>query len=174
MLGDPTEAALIVAAEKAGLSRAGLERDYPRVGEIPFDSETKRMVTVHRTPEGGTVAYVKGSPDALLEASRSRSGPAASRPSRRAIGGAGRSGTGNWPALPCACWAWRTGNCRRGTAADDLGQDLVFVGLVGMIDPLRDEAKAAIATCREAGIRTDDDHRRPAGDGRRDRAPARD
>ena len=61
VLGDPTEAALIVAAEKAGLDRTAVERDFPRLGEVPFSSETTRMAAVHGTPEGRSVAYVKGS-----------------------------------------------------------------------------------------------------------------
>jgi Ca2+-transporting ATPase len=154
VLGDPTEAALLIAADKAGLDRAGLERDYPRVGEIPFDSEARRMVTVHRTPEGQTVAYVKGSPGALLEASRSRvraGGGAPLTPSdRRRWEERNRELAG--AALRVLGLAYR--ELPEGYGPDDLGQDLVFVGLVGMIDPLRDEAKAAIATCREAGIRT--------------------
>jgi len=154
VLGDPTEAALIIAADKAGLGRAGLERDYPRIGEIPFDSEAKRMVTVHRTPEGRTVAYVKGSPSALLEASRSqvRAGGVAplTASDRRRWEETNRELAG--AALRVLGLAYR--DLPEGYGADDLGQDLVFVGLVGMIDPLRDEAKAAIATCREAGIRT--------------------
>ena len=69
ILGDPTEAALIVAATKGALDRATLEREYPRIAEIPFTSESNRMATVHRTAQGKTVAYVKGSPGTLLEAS---------------------------------------------------------------------------------------------------------
>jgi P-type Ca2+ transporter type 2C len=67
VLGDPTEGALIVAAEKAGLEHDKLEDIYERVDEAPFDSETKRMVTVHRTPEGSLVAYMKGAPAAVME-----------------------------------------------------------------------------------------------------------
>ena len=62
VLGDPTEGALLVAAVKAGMGKDDLERESPRVGEVPFSSESKRMVTVHRTPDGRTVAYVKGAP----------------------------------------------------------------------------------------------------------------
>jgi len=69
VLGDPTEAALIVAAEKAGMNQAALSHDFPRTSEVPFDPASKRMVTVHRTPQGPTVAYVKGSPGTLLAAS---------------------------------------------------------------------------------------------------------
>ncbi|HEY1066006.1 MAG TPA: HAD-IC family P-type ATPase, partial [Pirellulales bacterium] len=68
-VGDPTETALVVAGEKAGLHRSELERDYPREDESPFDSDSKHMVTVHRTPEGAKRAYVKGSPGKLLELS---------------------------------------------------------------------------------------------------------
>ena len=154
ILGDPTEGALIVAAEKARMDRAALERDYPRLAEIPFNSETKRMVTVHRTPEGATVAYLKGSPGTLLEASASH------------IGAAGIS-----PLTPTDRKQWEESNRElAGTALrvlglayrelpekyleEDLFRDLIFVGQVGMIDPLRDEAASTIATCREGGIRT--------------------
>jgi Ca2+-transporting ATPase len=153
VLGDPTEAALVVAAEKAGLSRAALERAYPRVREVPFSSERQRMVTVHRAPEGGLVAYVKGSPGVVLEASRSRLGAGGEEPltaaDRERLLGANREMAGR--ALRVLAVAYRT---LPDPGAAPLDRDLVFVGLVGMMDPLRDEARAAIAACGEAGIRT--------------------
>ena len=60
VLGDPTEAALIVVAEKAGMSLASLAPDFPRLSEVPFDSVSKRMITVHRGPQGPAIAFVKG------------------------------------------------------------------------------------------------------------------
>lgn len=153
VLGDPTEAALIVAAEKSGLDRPSMEREYPRIAEVPFSSQTKRMVTVHRTPEGTAIAYLKGSPGTLLEASVSQLGA-----------------TGVAPLTPASRQRWEETNRElAGTALrvlglayrqlpeaygdDDLNRELVFVGQVGMIDPLREEARATMDTCREAGIR---------------------
>ena len=153
VLGDPTEAALIVAAEKAGLDRAELDRDYPRTREVPFDSETNRMVTVHATADGRMIAYVKGAPATVLEASVSVLG-----------------GDGVVPMSPAALQRARTANDELAAEAlrvlglayrelsedydeDDLARGLTFVGLVGMIDPLREGARETIAICREAGIR---------------------
>lgn len=154
VLGDPTEAALVVAAEKAGLDRAALERDYPRTGEVPFDSETKRMATVHTAPNGRSVAYVKGSPGAVLEASVSMIGPAgeivpmteALRAQSRATNDALASS-----ALRVLGLAYRELPSECGE--EDLTRELVFVGFVGMIDPLRDEARETVAVCRAAGVR---------------------
>ncbi|MGQ9691691.1 MAG: cation-translocating P-type ATPase, partial [Thermoproteota archaeon] len=67
IFGDPTEGAIIVSAAKAGIWKERLEKDYPRVGEIPFTSERKRMTTIHRTLEGETHAYMKGAPEIVLE-----------------------------------------------------------------------------------------------------------
>ncbi len=154
VLGDPTEAALIVAAEKAGIQLAALDRDYPRTKEVPFSSETKQMVTVHRTPEGKLLAYVKGSPAAVLEASTSVLGPegagvmsAEARQGARATNDALAAS-----ALRVLGLAYR--ELPEGFVDDDLTRELTFVGLVGMLDPLRDEARATIATCHQAGIRT--------------------
>jgi Ca2+-transporting ATPase len=153
VLGDPTEAALLVAAEKAGLRPADLERAYPRVAEVPFDSRTKRMITVHRTPEDAMVAFVKGSPGTLLEASsgllRSEGVTPVTADDRRNWEEANQKLAGD--ALRVLGLAYR--KLPDAYDEDDLGRELVFVGLVGMMDPLRDEVKSAIATCREAGIR---------------------
>ncbi len=150
VLGDPTEAALVVAAEKAGLHADELQQQFPRVSEVPFDSDAKRMVTVHRTAEGKTVAFVKGSPGALLTASVSQvSGAALDESARRKWLDMNESLAKD--ALRVLGLAYR--ELPESYSDEDLHRELTFVGLVGMIDPLRDEAKAAIATCRAAGIR---------------------
>ena len=154
VLGDPTEAALIVAAEKAGMNRATLTVQFPRVREVPFDSTTKRMTTVHRTPDGRTLAFVKGSPATVLAASSAQVRTAGVVPlppddrRRWEESNQGLAGT----ALRVLGLAYR--ELPEGHDESDLARDLIFVGLVGMSDPLRDEAKAAIAACRAAGIRT--------------------
>ncbi|MEP7380335.1 MAG: cation-transporting P-type ATPase [Gemmatimonadota bacterium] len=154
VLGDPTEGALIVAAAKAGLDHATLKRDYPRLTEVPFDSVVKRMVTVHRTPGGQVVAYVKGSPAALLHASTTIVTPEGTvelTPARnRAVRDTNEVLAGE--ALRVLGLAYR--ELAPGYTQDDLTSSLTFLGCVAMIDPLRAEAKATIATCRAAGIRT--------------------
>lgn len=153
VLGDPTEAALIVAAEKAGLNRAKLDHDYPRTREIPFNSETKQMVTVHATAEGGTIAYVKGAPAAVLEASVSVFGIDGVVPMSPTARQRGRAANDKFAAeaLRVLGLAYRELPANYDEA--DLMRGLIFVGLVGMIDPLRDEARDTIAVCRQAGIR---------------------
>lgn len=153
-LGDPTEAALVVAAEKAGMTAAALATEFPRVSEVPFNSDSKQMVTVHRTPDGRMIAFVKGSPGTLIAESSTQFGNAGVTPLTP-------EDRKRWEetnlelastALRVLGLAYR--DLPEGVPDPDYAHDLVFVGLVGMIDPLRDEAKAAIATCRAAGIRT--------------------
>ena len=156
VLGDPTEAALLVAAEKAGIKLDDLTDEYPRIAESPFDSDSKRMVTVHRAPDGRTVAYayVKGAPATVIEASvaqQAEQGVASLTPEdrdkwkkvNRKLAGA---------ALRVLALAYR--ELPENYDESDLDRELTLIGLVGMRDPLREEAKAAIATCRDAGIRT--------------------
>jgi len=147
--GDPTEGALVVAAAKAGLRKADLDTQFPRVNEIPFTSETKRMTTLHTGPEG-VVAYSKGAPEIIL-ASCARQltaeGEAAlDVASKEAILEAARQMASE--ALRVLAVASRAGG-----TLETAEHDMTFLGLVGMIDPPRPEAKAAIQTCEQAGIK---------------------
>ncbi len=154
VLGDPTEAALIVVAEKAGLNQASLAADFPRLSEVPFDSTSKRMVTVHRGPEGPAMAFVKGAPATMIAAASSQMRSTEVTPftadDRRRWEETNEILAGT--ALRVLGLAWR--ELPEIYSDADFERELIFVGLVGMTDPLRDEAKAAITTCREAGIRT--------------------
>jgi Ca2+-transporting ATPase len=154
VLGDPTEAALIVAAEKGGLQRSALELDYPRIAEQPFSSESQRMVTVHRKANGRAFACVKGAPSAVLSACASRLEPGGvsvlSDVARKEVLSANEDLAS--AALRVLGLAFR--ELPEVWADDDLTRELTWVGLVGMIDPLRDNASETIATCRQAGIRT--------------------
>ena len=158
--GDPTEGALIVAARKAGLADELLDARFARVGEVPFSSERKLMSTLHTDAQQqeSIQVFTKGAPDVLLgRCTRERIGKATrpltterrkeiltlndglAREALRTLGVAAR-------VLPAD-----------GFGPDDIGehveQDLVFVGLIGMIDPPREEATAAVAEARAAGIR---------------------
>jgi len=147
--GDPTEGALVVAAAKAGLHKAELDLNYPRRHEIPFTSETKRMTTLHEATDG-VVAYAKGAPEVILEACVARRTAHGEAPldddHRRAILDAAHAMAGE--ALRVLAVARKAG-----ATLEDAERGMTFLGLVGMIDPPRPEAKAAIRTCERAGIR---------------------
>ncbi len=147
--GDPTEGALVVAAAKAGLDKAALDEQFPRVGEIPFTSETKRMTTLHQMPEG-VVAYSKGAPEVLLDLCARRRTAAGEEPlddaGRREILEAARSMASE--ALRVLAVA-----SRRDATQENAERDLTFLGLVGMIDPPRQEVKEAIRVTESAGIK---------------------
>ncbi|MCW4045402.1 MAG: cation-transporting P-type ATPase [Candidatus Bathyarchaeota archaeon] len=156
IFGDPTEGALIVVAEKAGFSRQAWDSAYPRIREVPFTSERKRMTTVHKTPQGELVAYMKGAPETVLErcshivesgkevkltAAKSK---AVLQANEQLAGDALRVLAMAYKRLPAD--AEKLGD-------DELEKNLVFVGLQGMIDPPREEAIKANKTCQKAGIR---------------------
>jgi len=147
--GDPTEGALLVAAAKAGLDRARLDLEFPRVQEIPFSSEAKRMTTLHRLG-AELVAFAKGAPEVILAScARQAAGDAEVEldpAGRELILEAARRMAGD--ALRVLAVAGRTG-ATRGNAE----HGLTFLGLVGMLDPPRPEARSAIQTCLAAGIR---------------------
>jgi Ca2+-transporting ATPase len=147
--GDPTEAALIVAAAKADLHRPDLLAERPRVDEIPFTSEAKRMITVHETPNG-SVAYAKGAPEVVVQACTRQ----LTASGETALDGEGRESLLE-TARQMASEALRVLAVARrsGATLENAERELTFLGLVGMIDPPRPEAKAAVRTCEEAGIR---------------------
>jgi len=150
--GDPTEGALVVAAVKAGLHKEALEREFPRIGETPFTSESKRMTTLHRSPGelAGAVAYVKGAPEVVLDACAYYVGQAGvtslDEPARAGLHDQARSMAAQ--ALRVLAVA-----IRPGASLAEAENGLTLLGLVGMIDPPRPEARAAIQTCEQAGIK---------------------
>ena len=142
-LGDPTETAILVAAHKNGLEQEQLRQAYPRVAEIPFDSDRKLMTSVHRM-DGKIVVIVKGAFDVM--ASRCVRGDLqAAKVHNEQMSTA---------ALRVLAVGYKTVEAvpERPTP-QALENGLTFLGLVGMIDPPRPEAKVAVATCRKAGIR---------------------
>ncbi len=147
--GDPTEAALVVVAAKAGLHKVELDQLHPRLGEIPFTSETKRMTTLHDLPEGRT-AVSKGAPEVILDSCTRWLSPAGEAPLtppvRQAI--LDQAGEMAGEALRVLAVASRPAGEIQGAE-----HDLTFLGLLGMIDPPRPEAKQAIQVCEAAGIR---------------------
>jgi Ca2+-transporting ATPase len=149
--GEPTEAALLHAAHEAGYDKAGLENEMPRLLELPFDAERKRMTTLH-TAKDGVIAYTKGSPEAVLPLCAGkllgngasaidrdnllRQAEAMAADGLRVLAFAYR----RWPALP------------DGMPHVAVETDLIFLGFAGLIDPPRGEVKEAVAQCRTAGI----------------------
>ena len=140
----------MVAAAKAGLDKAELNARWPRENEIPFSSETKRMTTLHEGPQG-VVAYAKGAPEVILGSCTRQLTDEASRRWTRRAGRRSWRPPGRWPAGPCACWP---SPAKKGPRWQDAERDMTFLGLVGMIDPPRPEAKAGVETCEQAGIKT--------------------
>jgi Ca2+-transporting ATPase len=147
--GDPTEGALIVAAAKAGLSKDALDAENPRIHEIPFSSETKRMTTLHQPAEGAT-AYAKGAPEVILEGCDFVLSADGVQPLDDA-----RREQIMRQAQDMASQALRVLGVafKPGATPDNAATGMTFLGLIGMIDPPRPEARDAIATCVQAGIR---------------------
>lgn len=156
LLGDPTEGALLVAALKAGLNQEALQEEQPRVAELPFSSEKRYMATLHPCQDGRAVIYVKGSVDKVLAMCRQiRENGATSELTPE------KSAEIEKVNLEMASKALRVmalayGECS--PAPEQLSHEhidgaLTFVGLAGMIDPPRAEAKKAVADCKRAGIK---------------------
>jgi P-type Ca2+ transporter type 2C len=160
--GDPTEGALLVAARKAGLSAEALDTRLPRIGEVPFSSERKLMSTLHRDTQQDDrgIVFTKGAPDVLLTRCSFELVGEERRPltaARRAeILETNEALAGQALRTLAVAGRWLTGDALATHAAhpdERLERDLVFAGLVGIIDPPRPEAKDAVARARRAGIR---------------------
>ncbi len=176
IVGDPTEGALLVAAAKAGAIHVDIDDAYPRENEVPFDSDRKRMITIHdvRDPKSTDpspfydekhkdwdVIAVKGAPDIVLELCTKYQGMddkprEMTKEAKDRILAANDSMTKD--ALRVLGFAYRLDkdvpNNPEDLKTHELEKDLVFVGLLGMIDPPRTEVKPALAKARHAGIRT--------------------
>jgi Ca2+-transporting ATPase len=147
--GDPTEGAMIVAAAKAGLHKDSLDRQFPRIGEIPFTSESKRMTTLHSTA-GGQTAYAKGAPETILDSCSRQLTEQGEIPLRDADRNAVLKVVHRMAGEALRVLAV----ARKADATlHDAEHEMTFLGLLGMIDPPRPEAKAAVERCEHAGIR---------------------
>ena len=152
--GEPTEAALVAWAEKLGYKKVELKKELPRYGEAPFDSGRKMMSTVHDAPDG-YIQYTKGAPDVIINKCSYYLKDGQKLPMTKAyideIIAANKGMADNaLRVLACAEREWNIApeNCE----AETLEQELCFIGLCGMIDPVRPEVKDAIVECRSAGI----------------------
>jgi Ca2+-transporting ATPase len=176
-LGEPTECALLVAAQRFGINKAELENAMPRVAELPFDATRKRMTTVHRapsdakalvTPLRGTafetacvgssqhIAFTKGAFDTLLDLCRfvwqhGRCEPLTAEVRNRLTRANDKLAQSGMRVLAIACR--RMDALPDEADAQQLEQDLTFIGITGMIDPPRAGVREAVQTCKEAGIR---------------------
>lgn len=167
--GDPTEAALLVAARKGGLDRDELRRRYPETGEIPFSSERMLMATFHTTPEGGTLAAIKGAPGKIIELCTRRLTAEGERDlddegrrhlvainddlARRGLRVLALAQTSPAPA-PAREEGAGTGGAPAPARGEDGLEGLTFIGFAGIIDPPAEGVKETIAAFRHAGIRT--------------------
>ena len=156
LLGDPTEGALVVAAAKAGMWREEMEKQYPRIAELPFSSIRKRMSTIHATPEG-RVAYVKGAPEILLDfCDRIYENGNVRRlyeDEREQILEVIQQMAGE--GLRLLAMAYRElPDSLKDFEPERVESQLVFVGLAGMIDPPRVEVPEAVKLCKQAGIKS--------------------
>ncbi len=166
VIGDTTEGALIVAGAKAGITKDALEKKYPRVHEIPFTSERKRMTTVHEPSQGTMIAFMKGAPEIVLDRCTkifqkglSKNLTASER--KKLLEANEQMATGALRVLAIAYKDLKNieaDDFRELSKQEEISQyienEMTFIGLVGMIDPPRAEAIEANALCKKAGIKT--------------------
>jgi Ca2+-transporting ATPase len=154
--GDPTEGALVVAAVKAGLHETEVRLENPRIEEIPFSSERKRMTTIHQMEDGKQMAFMKGAPEVVLDRCthiledhgiKELSAQAKDRILQQ-------NGEMAHAALRVLGFAYREYTGLVDSSEEQIEKNMVFVGLAGMMDPPREEAIEAIRACKQVGIRS--------------------
>ena len=158
ILGDPTEGALVTLAEKAGIRQEEINQKYPRIEELPFDSDRKMMTTFHENfIPGKVVSFTKGAPDILISKSSSiylngEIVPFTEDLKKKVLDVNSKFSR---EALRVLAMAFRQyDSLPNEITTETIENNLIFVGLVGMIDPPREEAKEAIKKCKNAGIKT--------------------
>ncbi|HLC22837.1 MAG TPA: HAD-IC family P-type ATPase, partial [Dehalococcoidia bacterium] len=156
VVGDPTEGALLVAALKAGLDRKEMEREQPRLAEMPFRSEERYMATLHPYREGQRIVYVKGSVDRLLAMSRHiyarGSVQELTEEKKSEVDKVNLAMASRALRVMAIAYVECTASADR-TCLVNLDGNITLVGLVGISDPPRPEAREALAACKRAGIR---------------------
>ena len=157
IVGDPTEGALLAAGIKAGGDRNRVDRELPKQHEIPFDSDRKRSTVIRRMPDGKLRAFINGAPDSLLQlCTKIYSGngvrPLTTQDRERILIQTSVMAKQALRVLGSA-YGEPDSTVSGAFLSDVVERELVFVGLTGMYDPPRPEAKEAIAKCRDAGIR---------------------
>jgi len=154
--GDPTEGALVVAAAKAGIHVAETRLAYPRIEEIPFSSERKRMTTIHQESDAGIIAFIKGAPEEILNRCCSFLTDEGIRPfsakDKDAASRANREMA--LAALRVLGVAFRRMPSEISRFGEEDEKDMVFLGLAGMMDPPREEAIEAVRICKKVKIKT--------------------
>jgi len=156
VIGEPTESALVRFAYDSGKNKNELVKLLPRVAEAPFDSVRKMMSTVHKESSGKFIQYTKGAPDELLKACThilTKDGAVPLTDAHRSAIMAENKKMANKALRVLASAFKQTDSLPENISPESLERNLTFIGLTGMIDPVRPEVKAAIEKCRNAGIR---------------------
>ncbi|MGH7809761.1 MAG: cation-translocating P-type ATPase, partial [Candidatus Binatia bacterium] len=153
--GDPTEGALVVLGAKAGLKRDEIREQSPRIGEFPFSSDRKRMTTIHGIEDGKRRAFMKGAPEVILDRCASLLNGDERKPldenERKKILATNEEMATS--ALRVLAIAYRDFAEADGNSEELIEKDLVFLGLIGMMDPPREEAVEAVRVCRQVSIK---------------------
>ena len=152
VVGDPTEVALLMAARDAGLDSSVERMCSPRVAELPFDSDRKRMTTVHREADGSFLAITKGAAEVVIALSKTEQQRGGAVEVNRAVLTRAADSMAAEGLRVLAVGVRRWASLPPLLSPDSVERDLEFIGLVGLIDPPRPEVAEAVAACKSAGV----------------------